>query len=249
MPVSAVLKARLTAVSEPLRTPQDEDRHDIVSERYERRSTIITRFPDFVSSSLMETASAQQSIALKNFDPLQEAHYPVNPSWLMIRFYGYRLMFFPVRTATLKNDSCFMKSCPPLKARICGLGIAIFVYETFFFPLMQSKPISLCVNMEIYPTPSSGKKRQRELSGYYLADELSTIYPGMMIVVSDDTWLIFRRFNEDELVHFLKKLANNVDMWRFKKSTRGPKKPPPKRKVDPKHPHVSTARILAKRKK
>jgi hypothetical protein len=89
----------------------------------------------------------------------------------------------------------------------------------------------------------------RELSGYYLADELSTIYPGMMIAVSDDTWFIFRQFNEDELVDFLKLLAKNVDMWRFKKSTRGPKKPAAKRKVDPKHPHVSTARILANRKK
>jgi len=89
----------------------------------------------------------------------------------------------------------------------------------------------------------------KELSGYYLADELSAIYPGMMIAVSDDKWLVFRQYSEEELIEFLKLLAKNVNMWRFKKNPRGPKKPVAKRKADPKHPHVSTARILAKRKK
>lgn len=89
----------------------------------------------------------------------------------------------------------------------------------------------------------------KEVSGYYLADELSAIYPGMMVAVSDDKWLVFRQYNQAELVAFLKQLAKNVKLSRFKKHPRGPKKPVAKRKSDPKHPHVSTARLLAGRKK
>jgi IS4 transposase len=92
-------------------------------------------------------------------------------------------------------------------------------------------------------------KIDKEFSGYYLAHKFRAIYPGMMIAVPDDSWLVFRRYNRTELVEFLKYLANNVKLSKFKKHPRGPKKPVVKRKRDPKHPHVSTARLLAARKK
>jgi len=71
----------------------------------------------------------------------------------------------------------------------------------------------------------------------------------MMIAVPDDSWLVFRRYNQTGLAEFLKYLANNVKLSKFKKHPRGTKKPVVKRKRDPKHPHVSTARLLAGRKK
>ena len=92
-------------------------------------------------------------------------------------------------------------------------------------------------------------KIDREVSGYYIADELSAIYPGMLIAVSDDKWLIFRQYSQAELVDFLKELAKNVKLSRFRKHPRGPKKSVAKRIGDPKHPHVSTARLIAGRKK
>ena len=39
-------------------------------------------------------------------------------------------------------------------------------------------------------------------------------------------------------------LAKKVNLAKFKKHPRGPKKPLPKRSLDPKQPHVSTARLL-----
>lgn len=92
-------------------------------------------------------------------------------------------------------------------------------------------------------------KIDKEVSGYYIADELSAIYPGMMIAVSDDKWLVFRKYSQSELVEFLRQLAQGVKLSRFKKHPRGPKKPVTKRVSDPKHPHVSTARLIAGRKK
>ncbi len=47
----------------------------------------------------------------------------------------------------------------------------------------------------------------------------------------------------------LKQLAKNVNLSRFRKHPRGPRKQVPKRKFDPKHPYVSTARLLANRRK
>ena len=53
----------LAAVLKPLRTPQDEDIHDLIGERYERRSTIITsnldlsEWPDAFPNKLLGAAT------------------------------------------------------------------------------------------------------------------------------------------------------------------------------------------------
>jgi len=92
------------------------------------------------------------------------------------------------------------------------------------------------------------KMVDNDLSGYYVADEISGVYRGMMIAISPDKWRIFRNLSQSELVSLLRYLAANVKMSRFKKHPRGPKKPKQERVRDPKHPHVSTARLLAPRK-
>jgi hypothetical protein len=90
---------------------------------------------------------------------------------------------------------------------------------------------------------------EEKVSGYYLADELSATYQGMMIAISVDEWKEFRILTQRQLITILKKLSKNVKLSRFLKHPRGPKKPVAKRKNDPKHPHVSTARIIAGRKR
>jgi len=88
-----------------------------------------------------------------------------------------------------------------------------------------------------------------QISGYYLADEISGTYRGMMIAVDDKHWVIFRSMPPAKLVKLLRELAGNVRLSAFRKHPRGPKKPQPKRKSAKNKPHVSTAKILAKRKK
>ncbi len=90
---------------------------------------------------------------------------------------------------------------------------------------------------------------ENEVSGYYLADEISGTYRGMMIAIPDKQWIVFQRISSSELVMLLKQLAANVKLSAFQKHPRGPKKAQPKRKSCKKSPHVSTAKILAKRKK
>ena len=90
---------------------------------------------------------------------------------------------------------------------------------------------------------------EKQVSGYYVADEISATYRGMMIAIEDEHWVVFQHMTPSQLVKVLKKLSANVKLSAFRKHPRGPKKPQPKRKGSKKHPHVSTARILAERKK
>jgi IS4 transposase len=93
------------------------------------------------------------------------------------------------------------------------------------------------------------KAKREDMSGYYLAGELAAAYYGMMIAVPAEEWTKhFAALTPAELARILKTLAENVRPDRFRKNIRGPKKRPPKRSSAKRHPHVSTARILAKRK-
>jgi len=87
-----------------------------------------------------------------------------------------------------------------------------------------------------------------KISGYYLADELSGTYRGMMIAIPEETWIVFRQYSMSELTKVLKQLAANVRLSAFLKHPRGPKKKPVDRIANPSIPHVSTAKLLAKRK-
>ena len=89
----------------------------------------------------------------------------------------------------------------------------------------------------------------KQVSGYYVADEISATYRGMMIAIDYDHWIVFQQMTPTQLVKILKALAANVRLSAFQKHPRGPKKPQPKRKSCKNTPHVSTAKILSQRKK
>jgi IS4 transposase len=86
-----------------------------------------------------------------------------------------------------------------------------------------------------------------QFSHYYLAGELQLVHAGMMIAVPEENWHRFATMSNRRFITVLLFLASRVNLKLFPKSRRGPKKPPPKKKHDSRTPHVSTARILAKR--
>jgi len=89
---------------------------------------------------------------------------------------------------------------------------------------------------------------EKNISGYYVANEIEGVYLGMMIVVANNEWTVFRDMSPSQLVRLLKTLAGKVKLSKYQKHPRGPKKPQPKRVAMKNKPHVSTARILAARK-
>ena len=86
-----------------------------------------------------------------------------------------------------------------------------------------------------------------ELSGYYVADEISGTYRGMMIALPDEEWRIFRELSVPTFAAWLVELASKVRLEPLRKHHRGPKKPRTPRRYDPKRPHFATAKILAQR--
>ena len=89
---------------------------------------------------------------------------------------------------------------------------------------------------------------EQEVSGYYVANELSGVYQGMMIAIPEKHWQVFGRMKSHAFSEVLLLLASKVELRRYKKHPRGPKKPAPPRIYDKKHPHVSTFRLIAARK-
>jgi len=85
---------------------------------------------------------------------------------------------------------------------------------------------------------------EKELSGYYLAGNIAWTYDGMMIALPDEEWIFFQTMGLVKLIEILLQLAASVNLSKFRKLIRGPKKPTGKRDKYSKHPHVSTVRLL-----
>ena len=83
-----------------------------------------------------------------------------------------------------------------------------------------------------------------EVSGYYLAGHLSRTYDGMMIAIPEHEWRLFQEMSTPRFIQILHELAGKVDLAKFRKHKRGPKKPRQKRTQNAKQPHVSTAKLL-----
>jgi IS4 transposase len=92
------------------------------------------------------------------------------------------------------------------------------------------------------------EKVENEVSGYYIAVEVTAVRGGMLLAIEPEEWKQFATASTGEFGRFLIRVARNIDMDTIKRHPRGPKKPQPKRILDKRHPHISTARLLALRK-
>jgi hypothetical protein len=91
-------------------------------------------------------------------------------------------------------------------------------------------------------------KIEAALSDFYVVEELQGTYRGMMIAIPPTYWGIFTDMPLPELAALLKDLAAQVDLKRFLKQPRKKKNKKKPLVADPKHPHVSTAKLLAREK-
>jgi hypothetical protein len=70
----------------------------------------------------------------------------------------------------------------------------------------------------------------------------------MMIAIPAEHWEAFAGLTAGRMAGLLRELAGKVRLAAFRRHRRGPKKPPVKRRYSKKHPHVSTAQLLEKRR-
>lgn len=93
-----------------------------------------------------------------------------------------------------------------------------------------------------------GRSESEMLSHYYIALEISEATDGMLVVLPEVRWEEINGISEAVFAAEIRTIAGGIDINRYRKSVRGPKKKPPKRTNEKKSVHVSTKRILDKRK-
>jgi hypothetical protein len=90
-----------------------------------------------------------------------------------------------------------------------------------------------------------GEAAETEVSGYYLADEVSGDYRCVMKYLPPQEWLAWSCLPTAAMAELLCSIAQYVRLEGLTRSQRGPKKPPQEKRVyDKKHKHYSTARLL-----
>jgi hypothetical protein len=89
-----------------------------------------------------------------------------------------------------------------------------------------------------------GDEEADKLSGYYLALEIKQVHEGMMIALPPACWQVFCGMSAPTFAKELKKIVAQVDLAMYRKTPRGPKKPPPKKSNYKNGGHVSTHKLL-----
>jgi hypothetical protein len=92
------------------------------------------------------------------------------------------------------------------------------------------------------------EKMEAEVSNFFLTDEISGVYRGMMIALPPKDWEIFRETSPRRLASYLRCWARTADMKNYPKHPRAPKKakaPCPNAQFK----HVATAELLDEAKK
>lgn len=85
---------------------------------------------------------------------------------------------------------------------------------------------------------------EMKVSNYFLTDEISGFYKGMMVAVPPPEWEVFQTMPSGRLAAYLRRWARTADLENYPKHPRGPKKPKPRR-PNAQFKHVATAKLLA----
>ena len=83
------------------------------------------------------------------------------------------------------------------------------------------------------------EKIRNDVSGYYIAGEISRTHEGMNIAIDSSQWTVFQTMTQQIFVAALLQLAQNVQLNKYKKHRRGPKLEAPVRTSSKNKPHVS----------
>lgn len=93
-----------------------------------------------------------------------------------------------------------------------------------------------------------GRAESVMLSHYYMALEIAEATDGMLVVLPENRWDELEGVSDEDFAVEIGSIISGMDLSYYRKSIRGPKKPPPKRTNKRNAVHVSTKRILDKRR-
>ena len=141
---------------------------------------------------------------------------------------------FQTLTTVLK---CEVNTLGYPKAALFAFCVALAAYNVY-----------ACVKAALRAAHGTDKV-EREVSDYFLADEIAGTYRGMMIAIPAEQWQSLANADVETLAQLLIELANKARLPRYKKSPRGAKKPKPRRTRFAKKKHIATSRLLASEKR
>ena len=119
------------------------------------------------------------------------------------------------------------------KAALFGFCMALVAFNVY--------AVVMAAIQASYPE----KNIHDEVSDYYVAEEIASVYNGMDLILEPQDWKAFVTGSISEVSTFLLYLASNIELKKFKKHKRGPKKTPPPKNKFKGQPHASTARLLS----
>jgi hypothetical protein len=126
---------------------------------------------------------------------------------------------------------------------LCYPPAALFV---FCLALLTANAVAV---LKAALRAAHGEEPADALSGYYLALEIRQVYEGMMVALPPAQWGRFRGMSVTAFAAALQRIAAHLDLERYRKSTRGPKKPPPTMDQYRNGGHVSTHKLLQEKKR
>lgn len=134
-----------------------------------------------------------------------------------------------------------------LEGEIRGLGYPGAALFSYGMALFSFNILSL---LRVAMRAAHGQdKIEQSFSTHHMAEEIGTAWRGMSLLLPAAFWRRRNaRLGASGVAAELKRLAKLVDLSQYKKTVRTSRKPPPKRKFSKNTPHVSTARLLEKRK-
>lgn len=94
-----------------------------------------------------------------------------------------------------------------------------------------------------------GRPKAAEMSFHYMSEEIAQTHDGMMVAVPASYWAKVRNFSTADFAQHMRVISRNINFKYFRKSISRPRKRKPKLKHQSRKVHVSTAQILAKRKR
>jgi hypothetical protein len=125
------------------------------------------------------------------------------------------------------------------------LGYPKAALFAFCLALMASNAVAL---LKAALRSVHGGERVAALSVYYLTLEVRQTYRGMMIALPEAAWEFLRELSAAALAQVLREVASQVDLARYAKAKRGPKKKPPPRGRYINGKHIATQQLLESRK-
>jgi hypothetical protein len=87
-----------------------------------------------------------------------------------------------------------------------------------------------------------------QMSQYQISLDIVSPMKGMLTAINEQEWTELTPQSPSGTATFLRRVSRHVNVHAYRKSVRGPKRPPPKRKRCKKGAHVSTHRVLQERK-